>query len=332
MPDLSSVGRGSEVGESVSGQPTLAGHIELARLDHWVKNVFLLPGVVSALALDPRAEAAGVIPRLIIGLLALGLVASSNYTLNELTDAPYDRLHPSKCRRPIPCGRVAIRWAYAQWLLLALAGCSLGFLVSARFTAGLAIFWVLGCTYNVPPLRTKDVPYLDVLSEAATNPVRLLLGWWLVSGSSIPPASLVIAYWLAGSYFMAVKRFAEYRDLSQTMDVAAYRASLAFFTERTLLVSITFYASSAMLFFGAFIMRYRLELIASFPLVALVMAKYLSLAFEEDGAAQHPEKLYRAGGFMVSLLACTLVMLVLFFADLPALHRFFSPSVPPMSR
>ena len=53
---------------------------------------------------------------------------------------------------------------------------------------------------------------------------------------------------------------------------AAYRKSFAYYTPERLLVSIMFYASAAMLFLGAFVMRYRLELILAFPLVALVMA------------------------------------------------------------
>ncbi len=47
------------------------------------------------------------------------------------------------------------------------------------------------------------------------------------------------------------------------------------------------------MFFGAFIMRYRFELILSFPFVSLVMAIYFYLAFEHDSAVQNPEKLYR---------------------------------------
>src|SRR5271157_4868834 len=33
-------------------RPTFRGHIEIARVDEWVKNVFVLPGVVVALSVD----------------------------------------------------------------------------------------------------------------------------------------------------------------------------------------------------------------------------------------------------------------------------------------
>ena len=88
-----------------------------------------------------------------------------------------------------------------------------------------------------------------------------------------------------------------------------------------------FYASAAMLFFGAFIVRYRLELILSFPLVALFMAMYLHLAFRSDSPVENPEKLYRERGLMLVLVACVVVMTVLLLVDLPFLADWFSPSV-----
>ena len=92
---------------------------------------------------------------------------------------------------------------------------------------------------------------------------------------------------------MAIKRYAEYNEIGDPTRAAAYRASFAYYTPERLLVSIVFYASAAMLFLGAFVMRYRLELILAFPLIAIVMAIYLSLAFKPDSAVINPEKLYQ---------------------------------------
>ena len=83
-----------------------------------------------------------------------------------------------------------------------------------------------------------------------------------------------------------------------------------------------------MLFFGAFIMRYRLELILSFPLVALVMAAYLMIAFDEDSAAQAPERLYRQPFLMATVIACAAAMTVLSFVNIPLLHQIFAPLTP----
>ena len=42
------------------------------------------------------------------------------------------------------------------------------------FTLTVLALWVMGCVYNIPPVRSKDLPYLDVLSEAINNPIRML--------------------------------------------------------------------------------------------------------------------------------------------------------------
>lgn len=308
--------------------PSLLGHLQMMRADHWVKNVFVLPGILVALMFDPSRATLALLPAVMLGLIATCLVTSSNYVLNEVLDAPFDRLHPVKGNRPVPSGRVSIPWAYAQWIALMIAGVGIALLVSAPFAVVMLILWLMGIIYNIPPLRSKDVPYVDVLSEALNNPLRMLAGWFIVNPPGLIPGSLLLSYWMAGAYFMAIKRWAELRHLADAGQATAYRKSFAFYTEERLLVAITFYGSAAMLFLGAFIMRYRLELILAFPLVALVMAAYLSLAFREDSAAQSPEKLIREPALMTAVVICALVMALLLFVDIPFLFTIFAPTAP----
>jgi hypothetical protein len=156
----------------------------------------------------------------------------------------------------------------------------------------------------------------------------MLAGWFIGTTASVAPASLLLSYWMVGCYFMAIKRYAEYREIDDRSAAAAYRKSFAYYTPERLLVSIMFYGSAAMLFLGAFVMRYRLELILAFPLVALVMAMYLDLSFKEDSAVQRPEGLYREPKLMAAVIACTIAMAVLLLVDMPLLHRIFSPWAP----
>jgi decaprenyl-phosphate phosphoribosyltransferase len=321
---------------TATGRPTpsraerLRAHVRICRIDHWFKNVFVLPGVVVAVSIVPHVDSGDLAWRLVVGLVAVCLVASSNYVLNELQDAPYDVHHPLKRNRPVPSGLVNVKVAYVQWIVLMGAGVALGALIGVQLVLTLLALWVMGCLYNLPPIRTKDHAYVDVASEAINNPLRMLVGWYVVTTTVVPPLSLLLSYWMIGCYFMAAKRFAEYRDFARNGtdgDAVRYRKSFAHYTSERLLVSIMFYASSAMLFFGAFIVRYRLELILSFPLVAVFMAMYLHLSFRPDSPVEHPEKLYREPALMLVLVACVALMTVLLFVDLPFLHDAFSPSV-----
>jgi decaprenyl-phosphate phosphoribosyltransferase len=313
----------------VSLAAKIRAHLAIARFDHWTKNIFILPGVVVPLSVLHSPIDRTLLWRLLVGLLATGFIASSNYVLNEILDAPYDRLHPIKSARPVAAGLVSIPIAYAEWLLLLALGMAVAAqLSSPGFTWTLGALWLMGCIYNIPPVRSKDVPYLDVLSESVNNPLRMLAGWYIVTSAIFPPASLLISYWMVGCYLMALKRFSEFRQINDQNRAGAYRKSFKKYSERSLLVSVMFYGSAAMLFLGAFIVRYRVELVLSFPLMALVMAVYYNLAFDHNSAAQNPESLHRHPGLMASVIVCAAVMAVLLFVDLPFLPRMLAPTMP----
>jgi 4-hydroxybenzoate polyprenyltransferase len=318
----------------VSFGERLRAHLAIARLDHSIKNLFVLPGVIVPLSVDPSLFNHHLIKTLILAFIAITLVACSNYVVNEVLDAPFDRLHPIKKNRPAAKGLVSIPAAYAQWLLMMIAGVAIGLLISKMFALMALILWIMGCIYNFPPVRSKDVPYLDVLTESINNPLRMLLGWYAVTSVLIPPVSLLIAYWMIGCYFMALKRFSELNELHKSGDHAlagSYRASFKRYTPESLLVSVLFYASTAMLFLGAFIIRYRMELILAFPFVAFTMAIYLKLSFKPESAVQNPEKLYREPLLMASFATTVLVMVLLLFIRLPRLEQFFLPTLPASS-
>jgi 4-hydroxybenzoate polyprenyltransferase len=303
-------------------------YVQVARIDHWFKNAFMILGVVLAVFYEPSLVRWSSLVPLGIAVLATCLVASSNYVLNELLDGPRDRLHPQKRHRPVPSGRVRPAVAYAEWLLLAAAGFGLAATLNQYFLASAISLWVMGIAYNVPPIRTKEWPYLDVLSESVNNPIRLLLGWFALVTAHVPPLSLVISYWMVGAFFMAMKRYAEYRHIGDRRVAAAYRRSFAWYTEERLLVSLVFYATACALFAGIFIVRYHLELILFTPFAAGMFAYYLHIGMQPNSPVQNPEKLYRQRGFFLYMVVATLVFVILMFTSIPAMYDLFNVDAP----
>lgn len=302
-------------------------YIQIARFDHWFKNVFMLPGVVLAFYAAPRLFGSAALWQLLLALLATGFVASSNYVINELLDAPFDAFHPVKKFRPIPSGKIKKSLVYCEWVLLAVVGLALAACLGRTFFWVDLSLWIMGCIYNIEPFRSKDKPYIDVLSESINNPIRLLLGWYATGITTDPPLSLLLAYWMIGAFFMAVKRFAEYRKINNPERAARYRRSFIFYNEPRLLTSILYYGVAFGLFFGIFLIRYKMELILSVPLIAGFMAWYLQLGFLTNSPAQYPERLYREHTFTLYCLLCSCTMLLLLFTDIPAMHTFFQSSL-----
>jgi decaprenyl-phosphate phosphoribosyltransferase len=320
--------------EPVTLKQRLSAHVAIARFDHSIKNLFVLPGVIVPLSIYPALATRALISKLVLAFISITLVACSNYVINEVLDAPFDRLHPTKKNRAAARGHVNTVAAYVQWIVMMLAGVGIGLLVGKMFALTAAFLWIMGCFYNIPPARTKDVPYLDVLTESINNPLRMLLGWYTVTSlmtppdSLVPPISLLISYWMIGCYFMALKRFSEFNEIGDKALAGSYRASFKRYTPESLLVSVMFYASTAMLFFGAFILRYRIELILGFPLVAWTMAIYFKLAFKPESSVQNPEKLYKEPMLMGAFTVTVVVMALLLFIRMPLLETFFTPTLP----
>jgi len=110
---------------------------------------------------------------------------------------------------------------------------------------------------------------------------------------------------------------------------ASYRRSFAYYNEERLLKSIIYYATAFGLFFGIFLIRYRMELILSIPLIAGFMTWYIHLGFLENSPAQYPERLYKERGFVIYCLLCSSVLIVLLFFPIPILYKLFQASFIP---
>ncbi len=319
--------------ESAGSRPSLSSRLipyaMIARPDHWIKNVFMGLGVLLACFYHPDLLSLRSIGPIVLAVIATCIIASSNYVINEVLDAPTDRSHPVKKNRPIPSGKVFLPLAYVEWIGLGLIGLGLASLVNRPFFFSALSLLVMGLIYNIPPVRAKDHAYLDVLTESVNNPIRLLLGWFAVTRSEFPPVSLLISYWMIGAFFMAAKRFSEYRAIGDPAVAAAYRSSFRHYDEQKLLVSMFFYTTCFALFLGVFIVRYHLELILIFPLFAGFVCYYLNIAFKNDSATASPEKLYQERGLMTFLFVCLAAFVLLMLIHIPFLYQLFNVQIEP---
>jgi decaprenyl-phosphate phosphoribosyltransferase len=301
-------------------------YLAIARPDHWIKNVLMIPGVAVALVVAPITPSDLVIP-LFIGTISLCLAASANYTINEYLDAAYDRFHPVKGKRPGAQGLLDARIVAAQYLALILPSVGLGAIVNAPFALSIVWLLIMGVIYNVPPIRTKDKAYLDTLSESINNPIRFLSGWFIVAPDFFPPSSVLLAYWMGGAFLMGVKRYSEYRGIGDHKRAALYRRSFEQYTEQSLLLSLFFYAMCSAFFIGIFLIKYRVEFLLTTPLFAALFTLYLAIGMRKNSATQAPEKLYREIALICLATATFVASIALFFVDIPFLHGFMEPSI-----
>ncbi len=299
-------------------------YVKIARPDHWIKNVFALPGIAAALAFTPTSEPLWKMP---IALIALCLIVSANYSINDLMDLGYDRFHPVKSQRPGPRGLLDRRVVVLQYVLLAGTGIGLSAIINLPFLLTSLSLLVTGIVYNVPPLRAKNYAYLDVLFESVNNPIRFLFGWFAVTSQFLPPFSVLLAYWMGGAFLMGIKRYSEYRRIGNPQRAALYRRSFAHYTELSLLLSAFFYALCSAFFGGIFLIKYKIEFVLTFPLFAAMFTWYLSIGLKNESAAEAPEKLYREVKFMIFASFVFIGAAFMFYINIPLLRVLMDTSL-----
>jgi len=197
----------------------LRAWVELARPQQWVKNGFVLAGVLFGHAWgDPRLLAAA-----LAATAAFCLASSATYAFNDCMDAARDRDHPDKRARPVARGAVAPREAYALSAALAAAGLALAAWAGASVALIVAAYFALNAAYT---LGLKRVPVLDVFVIAAGFMLRLLAG---TSGIGIEPSEWLLACGFLLTLFLGfAKRRAEIERLAG--DAGQHRAVLEDYT------------------------------------------------------------------------------------------------------
>ena len=323
-------------GEHILKPAKLYDYVAIARPDNWIKNIFMIPGMLFALSIFNTPFRASLLIKIILGVISICLVASSNYVINEYLDKGFDKYHPLKKNRSSVVTIINPTVLYIEYTVLGCLGLGLAYAVSLKFLLMAAFLLFMGIIYNVKPFRSKDRVFLDVLSESINNPIRFAAGWFIFAPSlgvpdskwdlnwinTFPPVSIIIAYWMGGAFLMATKRFAEYRLIGNPEIAGQYRRSFKFYTENSLLVSMFFYAITSAFFLGIFLIKDRIELLVSFPFFALLFSWYLRIGLLTDSPVQGSEKLYTRKWFMLYLVLFTILLCVLMFVKIPWLYWF----------
>jgi 4-hydroxybenzoate polyprenyltransferase len=145
------------------------GILRTMRPHQWVKNVFVLAPVVFAKELFDyellwRAGGAFVV---------FCLLAGAVYTVNDIVDAPADRIHPVKRYRPIASGVVPVGTAKIVAAVLLVAGMAGALYGPPLFALIVLLYFVQNLVYS---FKMKAVAFADVGFIALGFVLRVVAG------------------------------------------------------------------------------------------------------------------------------------------------------------
>ena len=174
--------------------------LQLLRPHHWVKNGFVLAGLLFGHA----SSDATLVAAALFATLAFCLASSAVYAFNDALDAPRDREHPEKNGRPVARGAIAPAAAHAIAAALAVLALGRALRTAPAVAALIGAYLAMNAAYS---LGLKHVPVLDVFIIAAGFMLRLLAGTW---GIGIEPSRWLLACGFLLTLFLGfAKRRAE---------------------------------------------------------------------------------------------------------------------------
>ena len=182
-------------------------YIKLMRVHHYIKNLLVFAALACSgqlFNLDKLLSGAA-------GFAAFCLICSVVYIINDIRDRDKDRLHPTKCTRPIASGAVSVKqaWVLAAVLFVLACLCN-GLQFDAVSTMLLALYFVLNLAYS---FGLKNIPMVDVTILVVGFLIRILYGAFITG--------ITVSNWLyltviaLAFYFALGKRR---NELKQTKD------------------------------------------------------------------------------------------------------------------
>ncbi|MCE2823166.1 MAG: UbiA prenyltransferase family protein [Saprospiraceae bacterium] len=168
---------------------TFRQFVHLIRVEHWVKNLFLfLPAFFGARLGEPL-----IFERTFAGFIAFSLIASSVYVLNDTVDAPHDRQHPDKRKRPVASGEVSRTQAMIIMGALLAAGAGVVAWLSPDALLYCAFYFVINIAYS---LSLKHYAIIDISLISMGFILRVLAGG-AVAGVEVSNWLQVLTFLLA---------------------------------------------------------------------------------------------------------------------------------------
>jgi 4-hydroxybenzoate polyprenyltransferase len=180
----------------------IPAYIKIARFDHWIKNTLIFIPLFFTIELFNFS----LIITVVLGFICFSLSSSIVYIINDIRDMEKDRLHSTKCRRPLASGEMPVPHAIVILIILSMALIVLLFILwiqenrlyNLKSIGLLLLYMLINIVYS---WRLKNIPIVDVTILASGYIIRVLFGSVIIGVNISVWLYLVITL---GAYYMGL--------------------------------------------------------------------------------------------------------------------------------
>lgn len=254
--------------------------IKLIRISQYYKNlVIFLPIIFIGQLISAES-----LLKVLLGFIALCLMSSVNYIINDIVDIKNDKHHPEKKTRPLVSKRIKIWQAKIISAIFFLLAITISLSLSTSFLY--AILGLFGLTQLYSFFLKKHV-FADILAISINFAIRAIAGAFIVR-TTISPWVFLCPFFLS-LFLLAGKRKAEIILLKGNFhncrnvlkDYTGPLINVLMVITTTLLIIIYIFYS---------IFTNSRALILALPFALYTILRYLYLIYSGSEIARYPEK------------------------------------------
>jgi 4-hydroxybenzoate polyprenyltransferase len=279
--------------------------LKTMRPTQWTKNgVIFVP-----LVFDVKLFRSEPLIRTVIGFVLLCLITGTVYLINDLADIEKDRQHPTKCKRPLPSGRLPKSVALATAILVPVIVLPISFYLDVIFGLVLSGYLALQIAYS---LWLKNQVIVDVMVIAAGFVLRVAAGVPLVAAERFSPWLYVFTTLLALFLGLGKRRqeIALLKHLASSSRPILEHYSLAYLDEMMAVVTAGTVMTYALYTFSAPNLPENHTMMLTIPFVIYGIFRYLYVIHIQGNGGAPDEVLLTdralqvaVGLFMLSVVA-----------------------------
>ena len=150
--------------------------IELIRVKHWIKNFLIFIPLICS-----KSFGMDYLWKILVGFMAFNCASSFIYIVNDLRDIENDKADPRKKNRPLPAGKISVKFAIVLASILLIVSLLLNYIISDSIfnysLLALVGYIIINIIYS---FGLKNVAILDVILLASGFVIRVYYGACLI--------------------------------------------------------------------------------------------------------------------------------------------------------